>query len=111
MTDWLSSPLTSPPLSPRAYRCLTEAGYRTFADVDAAPPSDRHREPKPGNGRKVPGLGPLCTAEVLRRLQEARREQVRELLAAGKSLRQIATLAGVSHECVRKWLREAKESS
>lgn len=97
-SPWLDIPLTSPPLSVRAHRCLTAAGYRTLADVSKAPPSKWH---------KIPGIGPESAREVIRHLKAAKRSEAAKLLATGLSLRQVAAAAGVSGECVRKWAKGA----
>ena len=94
---WLQVPLSEVPLTARAYRRLTEAGYRTLAEVAAA-------------GREtlaaLPGFGLVCQSEVSRLCRQYRDDHARRLLASGLSLRQAGREMGVSGEAVRQWLQD-----
>jgi RNA polymerase alpha subunit len=92
---WLDVPLSEVPLTTRSYRCLTDAGYRTLAEVSQA-----GRETL----RALPGFGAVCQSEVSRLCKEYRNDHARRLLASGLSLRQAGREMGVSGEALRKWL-------
>lgn len=92
---WRDTPLASPPLSRRAYRCLTEAGYRTLAEVAAAPREALFA---------LPGFGAICLSEVRKLVKHARVEHGKALVAAGHSLRQAGTEAGIDPKTIRKYM-------
>lgn len=96
-SSWLDVPLAEVPLSARAYRLLTDAGYRTLREVAAVPRAELAR---------LPGFGPICLSEVRRLCREYRNAHARRLLASGCSLRAAGSAMGVSGEAVRQWLEE-----
>ena len=99
-TSWLDVPLASLPLSPRAYRCLTAAGYQTLAEVASLSREELAR---------LPGIGPTSLSEVCRLLKGRRMDHARALLASGVPMAKAAAAVGLHHTALYSRLHRAKK--